>query len=1326
VITSSYTRSMSLKTLGLLAFLAFAVGALATHADAAVTPSPGLKVLAVSSPTHIPPRQSEVQRLTVEAEGGTFQVGAKAGDGKISPAFRVGLVSSTIGSNVSTVSEGGEALEVGARVVAGGYPFQGTEVFVVSCSPDCTTPGSSVTFSSPAVETVTNETIIIQPKEATVVEGSFAVGDELRDEGESHNFLPGTDVTAVNGLQISLSKPPAEGCFACENVGVAIIENTAPLAYDAAPAAVQSALQAVPVLGSGSVTVTGGPGGDAEHPYFLAFGGKFSDEDVERVVVNESELFGPHKQTNVFTTIPGGNGTGELDVLPANIGALPTSGNYTAKVGPLPAGVVTSGEAQGVEWKCSGGAGESTVTCVSNEPLRPLHSTPHTIGIPVEVQTGAPLEAEVPVELSGGGAPRASTYELDIVVSKEPAPFGIAAAWAGSFEADGSPATQAGGHPYDSAAYFMVNSKRLGNGGLSPGGDSKNIVVDLPPGFVGNPLAGPRCPQSQVLAPEVTESPLCNNKETVGNLDPLIGDPTGSLPFESRLYNDMPPRGVAAEFTTRVAFPLQSVLASINSEEDFGIKLTAPNNPNIDKIYGAFTAFEGVPKEGNGQALLTNPTNCAESREKAPVVRTSSSTFQEPDRFPEFILPQPVLVGCENLQFTGVTPQNPGGQVAFSFTPSANEQQVSTGSTPVGAIAHLHINQPGLIDSKGLATPELKRSVIKLPEGMSLNPSSANGLEGCSEAQIGYLGSGFPTPSPMRFSEAQPTCPTGSKLGTAEIKTPLLDNPLAGEVFLANQDENPYGSLLAIYLVVNDPYTGVLIKLPGEVRPDPQTGRLTTTLDNNPQLPFDDLILKFRGGGARSEFATSEVCGNFPTEGEWTPWSAPESGPPAQTSDSFDVSSNCASSPGARPFAPSFEAGTTANNAGGYNPLVIKIGRKDGEQELTSLNFTLPKGLIGKLAGIPYCGDDAIAAAEHKSGKDEQSNPSCPAASQVGTVDTSAGVGSEPFHVGGKLYLAGPYKGAPVSSVVITPALAGPFDLGNVVVRAPLYIDHETAELTAKSDAIPTILRGIPLKVRSVDINVDRPGFIVNPTNCKPMTAAGSFGGGSGATAKASTRFQVAGCKNLQFAPKLKIQLKGKTKRAGNPALTAILTQPLGQANIGSVSVALPHSEFLEQGHIRTNCTRVQFAAEQCPKGSIYGHAEAISPLLDQPLTGPVYLRSSNHKLPDLVAALKGPASQPIEIDLDGRIDSIHGGIRTTFETVPDAPVSKFVLRMQGGKKSLLVNSTNICKGKHKARVEMVGQNGKEHNFSQLVEPKCGKKSNGKKKSGKKSKGGKR
>ncbi|HEY2479664.1 MAG TPA: hypothetical protein VGI17_13160 [Solirubrobacterales bacterium] len=1306
-----------MKALRVLLVAAGLAGILPAGAQAAPAPqppsaAPALKVLGITAPTHLPQTQSEVQRVAVEAEGGTFQLRSNGKPSVVTPVVHEGLLTLTGGSTEATINStvGGAAFEVGDRLGGGGLPFPfEQETFVVACSTDCKTPGSTVTLSVPAEESITESFISIYTNELTVEEGELRVGDEIETEFET--FVPGTVVTSVEPGKATLSRPPGGNYFFFQTkLSAHPFQRSGLIAFNAPAATVQEELESLPAIGQGSVRVEGGPGGDSEHPYLLEFGGSHANQDIPQLSVLTGGLQGPHAFAHVFTVVPGGPGTGQIVVLPANVGGADTSGLVTVHIGPLPIGVVLSGPAAGTGWNCTGGKGDRTATCTNGESLRSLHSNPRSVHAPLEVQSDVAAGATAPVEISGGGVLRTDTYQVPIVVSAQPAPFGVAAEFAGSFEADGSPSTQAGGHPYDGAAYFMVNSIRTATGAITPAGDSRDVVINLPPGFIGNPLASKRCPQSTLLEPE-HGSELCNAEMTVGNLDPLIGSLEESLSFESHLYNDVPPRGFAAEFSTKLLFPLQSVLANINAEEDFGIRLTAPNNANLDKIYGAFTAFEGVPAHGNGQALLTNPTNCAESAVKPPVVRGKADTYQETGTFSEpFTLAQPTLTDCQRLEFNGVN-ANGEGQVSFTFQPTSGDGgSVSTGSTPVGATAHLHIDQGGLTDPRRLATPELKRAVIKLPEGLSLNPSSANGLEGCSETQIGYKGGGFEMPNPMRFNKAQPACPDGSKLGTAEIKTPLLENPLAGTIYLANQEENPFGSLLAIYLVVNDPLTGVLLKLPGEVQPDPTTGRLTTVFDNNPQLPFEDLELRFRGGGPQSEFATSEVCGTFPTEGEWTPWSAPESGPPAQTRDSLSVTSNCASSPGARPFSPSFEAGTTGSKAGAYAPLVIKVDRKDGEQELTSLNFTLPKGLIGKLAGIPYCSDSAIAEAEHKTGKQEQASPSCPGASQVGSVDTSAGVGSEPFHVGGHVYLAGPYKGAPVSSVVITPAVAGPLDLGNVVVRAPLYVDHETTELTAKSDPIPTILRGIPLKVRSVAINVDKPGFILNPTNCTSMTVSASIGGGSGATSSSSNHFQVAGCKELGFAPKLKIALKGGTKRAKNPALTATLTQPSGQANIHFVSVALPHSEFLEQGHIRTVCTRVQFAAEQCPAAAIYGEAEAVTPLLDQPLKGPVYLRSSSHRLPDLVAQLRGPASQPIEVDLDGRIDSLHGGIRTTFESVPDAPVSKFVLRMQGGKKGLIVNSTNICQGSHRATAVMEGQNGKPSKLSPVLQAQCGKK----------------
>jgi hypothetical protein len=1317
----------ALRTLILVAGLA---GLLAPGAQAAPAPTPALKVLGITAPTHLPPKQSEVQRLTIEAEGGTFGFESKS-EGEGAPIVHEGTVTFTAGGKEATIDsvESGGEFAVGDRLTAPALPFYPEETKVVSCSPDCNTPGSILTLSQEATATEAGSPVEIFTKEITVLAGEFQVGQEITGNyfGTFYEYFPtGTTVTAVGPGTITLSESTTHEYFTYEGaIGLIGTAESGAIPYDAAPEAVQAAVESIGAYGSGSLEVKGGPGGSRENPYFLEFGGTRADENVPQLSVTTGHLTGAHPFAHVLTTVPGGPGAGEIVAFPANIGGLDSDAPTTVTIGPLPEGIVFSGPAEGTGWSCTGGVGSETVSCETGETLKSLHYLSTSAHVPVQVEGSSVGEGAVaPVEISGGGAPRPDIYETPIVVSKEPAGFGLSAEFAGSYEADGSPSLQAGGHPYDSAAYFLVNTVRTATGELTVAGDPKDEVFDLPAGFIGNPLASKRCPQSTLLEPEYG-STLCNQEMTVGNLDPFISSVSESLPFASRLYNDVPPHGFAAEFTTQLAFPLQSVVASVNSEEDFGIRLTAPNNADLFTIYGAFTAFEGVPAEGNGQALLTNPTNCAETAAKPLVVKGKADSYEAPGVYSEaFSLEQPALINCQALEFKGINQQTSEGQVAFSFRPTS-----TTGSTPVGATAHLHIGQGGLTNPAGLATPELKRSVIKLPEGMSLNPSSANGLEGCSEAQIGYRGKNFEMPNPIRFDEAQPACPDGSKLGTAEIKTPLLENPLVGEVFLANQEENPFGSLLAIYLVVNDPTTGVLIKLPGEVQTDPTTGRLTTVFDDSPQLPFEDLELHFRGGGPRSEFATSEVCGTFPTEGEWTPWSAPESGPPAQTTDSFSVTSNCASSPAARPFSPSFEAGTTGSDAGGYNPLVIKVNRKDGEQELTSLDFTLPKGLIGKLAGIPYCGDAEIQTAEHKSGRQELANPSCPGAAQIGTVDTSAGVGSEPFHVGGKLYLAGPYKGAPLSSVVVTPAVAGPLDLGDVVVRAPLYVNPETAQLTAKSDPIPTILRGIPLKVRSVNINVNRDGFILNPTNCTPTTVSASLGGSSGATATPSSRFQVAGCRNLPFAPNLKLKVLGGTKRNAKPRLKAELTAKPGEANIATAQVNLPHSEFLEQNHIKTVCTRVQFAegdgnGSACPPGSIYGKATAWSPLLEQPLQGNVYLRSNGgeRKLPDLVAALDGQ----VDIALWGKVDSgPNHGIRNTFEVVPDAPVSRFLLEMAGGKKGLLVNSENLCskKAKRQAIVRFTGQNGAEHNFKPKVQAQCKKQKKAKKghkKSGKK------
>jgi hypothetical protein len=598
----------------------------------------------------------------------------------------------------------------------------------------------------------------------------------------------------------------------------------------------------------------------------------------------------------------------------------------------------------------------------------------------------------------------------------------------------------------------------------------------------------------------------------------------------------------------------------------------------------------------------------------------------------------------------------------------------------------------------------LKKAVVTLPAGLSLNPSSANGLEACSESQIGYLGSSFPSPNPIRFNEVAPTCSDGSKLGTFEIATPLLEEKLEGTIYLAAQEENPFGSLIALYLVVESPRFGITLKLAGEVKPDPSTGQLTATFDNNPQLPFEDLTLNFRGGGPRSELATPEVCGSYKTTGSLTPWSA-EAGETAQIDEpGFTVTGPCAASAASRPFAPSFEAGATNPVAGSYSPLVIKVNRNDGEQELTSLNFTLPEGLIGNLASVPYCSDAAIEAARSKSGRAEQASPSCPAASQIGTVDAAAGVGSEPIHVGGHAYMAGPYEGAPLSAVVITPAVAGPFDLGDVVVRAPLFVNSTTAQITAKSDALPTILKGIPLKLRSVAITLDRPNFTFNPTSCAAMAVTASIGSSNGATASPSNRFQVGGCAALPFKPTLSASTGGKASKANGASLTVKIAAKPGETNIHKVNLQLPVTLPSRLTTLQKACTEAVFNANPaaCPAESVIGSATAHTSILQVPLSGPAYLVShGGAAFPDVEFVLQADErGGNIEIVLDGGTQIKKGITYSNFETVPDAPISSFETVLPTGPHSILTanlpsaDKYNLCGQALKMPTTLTGQNG--------------------------------
>lgn len=1093
-------------------------------------------------------------------------------------------------------------------------------------------------------------------------------------------------------------------------------QTTGPIAFNASAADMQSALNSLSSIGGsgGSVEV----GGGLDDPstitkYFVRFRGSLAGTDVALMTADSSQLIGSTATASVVTQTPGGTpGKGKIAAYATNVGGAPTVGPTTVTVGPLPAGITTSESASGDGWSClPTGSGQSTVTCTRAASLAAL-DTAEPVVVPVEIASAAAQGTSVPVVVNGGGAgpdPRSRNMtEVPIVISDEPVAPGVQAMWAESWDENGSPAVQAGSHPNAAGTMFMVNTNVAPSGAVLPAGDLRDVVVDLPPGFIGNPMVTERCPRTQIGGCGL-DSFVGEANPLTHSFPPLMSDSVGD---QRLISNDKPAKGYAAQFTIHIVESLTGAVASVRSDEDFGVRVQAPNVSPFYLVYGSIFVLEGEPEDSNGKAFLTAPTDCAHEALAAPVTTISTRAWKVESIFSGRSSTVPPVVGCEQL--------DDAFKPKFSFQPGSD-----SAATGTAAVAELTVDQTTLLEPDELAPPHLKKSVVTLPEGMVLNPAAADGLQACSTDQIGLMGTDYPAPNPIRFDQDPVGCPDGSKIGTAEVTTPLLENPLAATLYLAAQGDNPFNSLLAMYIVVEDEETGITLKLPGKVTPDPRTGQLTAEFDNNPQTPFESLSLKFRGGGPRSTMATPDVCSSYTTKGSFTPWSAPESGPPVGTEDSFTINKGvggtaaCPQTKGQRPLNLGFAAGSTAPVAGGHSPFTLRITRPDGSQEIDKVTVSTPPGFAATLAGVATCSDAQLAQALARSkpgdGKAELASPSCPAASQVGTTTIGAGVGSQPYYVKtGKIYRTGPYRGAKQSLSFIVPAVAGPFDLGVQVVRTALQVNPVTAQITAESDPIPQILQGIPLQIRDIRVDLDRPNFTINPTNCSEMIVSAQVTGGSGAIANLNNRFQVDGCKNLGFKPNLKIAYKGATKRSGNPGLRAVLTQPGGQANISRTVVVLPRGSMIDNAHVNNPCTRAQYAANACPASSILGTATAWSPLLDQPLSGNVYFRSNGGErdLPDLVASLKGE----VDVELVGWIDAIQNKrtgtsrVRNTFAAVPDAPVSKFELKMKGGKLGLIENGKNLCKQKNRASVKMAAHNGRTYDFNPVVQTSCRKK----------------
>jgi hypothetical protein len=890
--------------------------------------------------------------------------------------------------------------------------------------------------------------------------------------------------------------------------------------------------------------------------------------------------------------------------------------------------------------------------------------------------------------------------------------FGIESFAVEPFDRQGSPITQAGSHPYAMRVSFSLTTTEPESNAepRSVTANLRTVQVHLPPGLIGNPRAVPQCRPDQ-LSPRECPAPSQVGMATVQSA-------RGVSEF-GPVYNLLPPEGVAAQLGARFnALASVRIDAGVRTGSDYGIdtdSIFVTADEGVERvevtIWGVpadeshfaerFCPGAGLPECASGAPLkpfLTTPTSCT-----GPLLASLAvDAWQEPGNFVSADAEMPAMAGCGRLD----------------FSPSIQAQPETTASdSPTGLRVNLHLPQNE--NPAGLAEANLRDAVVTLPKGVVVNPSSAKGLGACSEAEIELHG-----PEPAR-------CPDSSKLGEVEIHTPLLDHPVPGAIYLARQGENPFNSLIALYIAVHDPVSGVVVKLPGKVELDPASGQATARFTQNPQLPFEDLEASFYGG-PQGSLTTPPTCGTYTTETDLTPWTAPE-GEDARPSSSFGVGGSCPTSEAQMPNAPGFEAGTATPLANAYSPFVLKLSRQNGSQRFSRIDATLPEGLLGKLAGVATCSDSQIAAAEARGGLGqgaaEKGTPSCPAASEVGTVNVGAGSG-DPFFVGGHAYLAGPYKGAPLSLEIITPAVAGPFDLGTVAVRTALYVNESTAQIHAVSDPIPSILAGIPLDVRVIELNVSRPEFTRNPTSCDPKQIVGTETSTLGQTVALGDRFQVGGCRGLAFKPALKLSFTGQTKRLGNPAVKAVLTQPKGDnANIAKTAVILPKGLLIDNAHINNPCTRVQFNStptpgEGCPAKSVLGTAKVWTPLLDSPEEGNVYFRSNGgeRQLPDLVVALRGR----IPIQLVGFIDSVgrKGAevrrVRTRFLGIPDAPVSRFELKLAGGKRGLLENSHDLCTGSDKATFQLTGQNGKAHDTEPKVGVSCPRRGGGKAGGGKK------
>jgi hypothetical protein len=935
---------------------------------------------------------------------------------------------------------------------------------------------------------------------------------------------------------------------------------------------------------------------------------------------------------------------------------------------------------------------------------------------------------------------------------------------------NGTPDLQAGSHPYALTTTFVLNQPFCNGETCIAEGDLKDVSLELPPGLVGDADATPRCTYEAFIR-DITFGPhgTCASDTAVGVATSYVGRekqinvPPKVAVASDAVYNLVPPPGVAAEFGYVVAGAVPVLLqTSVRTGSDYGLTTAGTDISPAELVYASKVTIWGVPaspahnpirgeclsvganqghalytpgwglEEGEDELegpvgpyggagypleskaecsydasqlpLLTMPTSCGESS----TATLSVDSWREPGNFSGSRTQTrslPAMTGCEHLELSS----------SLSVKP-----EKSAASTPSGLVAELNVPQEGLESPTGLAASDVKDGTMVFPEGLQLNASAVNGLATCSVAQVGFTGfaelnkatePGVETPqftprltNPSTGEEEATLCPSASRIGNVYSSSPLLEGELVGGVYQAapqnfagGAEENPFRSLLALYAVVEEPKTGVLVKFPIKITTS-ATGQLTGSIEHAPQLPFKTLKLEFYGG-ERAPLATPDHCGTYNTSLSLTPWAG---GLPFNVAEGFEVTSGLgggACPGGTLPFAPALAAGVTNNNAGAFTPLTTSLGREDGQQDIQSTTVTYPAGVSAVLSGVPECGEAQANAG------------TCPAESQIGEDTASVGFGQDPYTVtGGRVYLTGPYEGAPFGLSIVTPAKAGPFILQQgapVITRAKIQINPTTAQVTVTTGTIPRIIEGIPLEIKHVNVTVNRPNFTINPTSCAPMTITGTVGGWEGASSLVSSPFQAANCQNLKFTPKLTVSTAAHTSKLLGASLTTTIEEPAGalgtQANIAKVKVQLPRQLPSQLKTLQKACLAGTFA--QSPQACLaesphakVGEATVHTPLLPVPLTGNAYLVShAGEEFPSLTMVLTGDG---VTVELVGATNITGGITTTTFKTVPDVPFTSFQLTLPQGEYAILGsylptgNKASFCGRSLTMPTEMIAQNG--------------------------------